>query len=81
MTVMRIIDGKTLKEVPMGMLLPHERQAIQNHGQSLHRLNDRGGIATYEALAIIEGRGWGQVRHHADDEERLTKLVEVFNGA
>ena len=74
--MMKIMGAETLKAIPMSMLLPHERQAILNHGQSLHRLNERGGLACCEALAIIESRGWGQVKAMPDDETRLTTLAE-----
>lgn len=42
--------------LPWDMLAPHERQAINNHGQTLERLADRGGLDVGEALAILEDR-------------------------
>lgn len=79
MQMMKIMGAETLKEIPMLMLLAHEKQAILNHGQSLHRLNERGGLGCCEVLAIIEGRGWGQVNVMPDDEERLTTLVQKWS--
>ena len=42
--------------VPWGLVEPHERQALSNHGQSLQRLAERGGLAWSEMLAVIEDR-------------------------
>jgi hypothetical protein len=46
---------KYLKEwsIPWGMLEPMEMRALKNHGQSLARLNQRGGVSAMEALAIL----------------------------
>lgn len=44
--------------VPWHIMEPHERQARENHGQSLARLVARGGLSACEALAIIEDRKW-----------------------
>ncbi|PCI47176.1 MAG: hypothetical protein COB49_07510 [Alphaproteobacteria bacterium] len=40
--------------IPFSIL--SEQWAQNNHGQTLDRLNERGGLAVYEALAIIERR-------------------------
>lgn len=42
--------------VRMSML--NEAQARLNHGQSLERLAERGGLGADEALAIAERRAW-----------------------
>ncbi len=36
----------------------HERQAERNHGQTLRRLNERGGIDATEAIAILSCQSW-----------------------
>lgn len=33
-------------------------QAMENHGQTLERLAERGGLSLQEAAALAEGRGW-----------------------
>lgn len=43
--------------VPWAMIAAHEAQALRNHGQSLHRLCERGGLAPHEMIMILEGRG------------------------
>lgn len=44
--------------VPWAMLEPHEKQAGINHGQSLQRLAERGGLSVCEMVAVLEDRGW-----------------------
>jgi len=39
----------------------NEEWAQKNHGQSLRRLNERGGLSASEAAAIIERRRWRQM--------------------
>jgi len=40
----------------------NERQAMRNHGQTLDRLAERGGLGPDEAAAILEiRRGWIQL--------------------
>jgi predicted RNA-binding Zn ribbon-like protein len=43
------------------MDLLDERQAKINHGQTLDRLAERGGLSASEALAICEKREWRRV--------------------
>ncbi len=49
--------------IPRGLLSPHEQQARRNHGQSLSRLAQRGGLSWTEALAIIEDKNWRDAEH------------------
>jgi len=57
--------------VRMDML--NEEQAKLNHGQSLKRLAERGGLCADEVLAIIEQRSWKKV----DDIEALRELAAM----
>jgi hypothetical protein len=41
--------------MPWDMLAPHEGQARSNHGQTLARLAERGGLGPDEVLAILDG--------------------------
>jgi hypothetical protein len=61
---------------PMELFRPHERQALRNHGQSLERLSERGGLSWCEALAILEGRDWQKV---SDAEERFRALASAMS--
>lgn len=41
--------------VPWEVMLPHENQAQKNHGQTLRRLAERGGLGPHEAWAVVNG--------------------------
>ena len=60
----------TGETVPWSFLAPHEPQAIKNHGQTLKRLAERGGLAWSEILDIVRGNSWGttsnQLKARAD---------------
>lgn len=54
--------------IPWELIAPHEAQARKNHGQTLERLHQRGGLSPCEALAVLENREWhpmedGQANH------------------
>lgn len=63
-----------LKEIPMGFL--NEEWAQNNHGQSLDRLNERGGLTVWEILAIAQRRPF-QVMDH---ERSLVILIHMLRG-
>ncbi len=46
------------KSVPWSFVAPHEAQAQRNHGQSLERLAERGGLSPGEMVAVVEGKHW-----------------------
>lgn len=73
---MPIMGCKELKQIPMAALLPHEKQAIKNHGQSLERLAQRGGINVSEAVAIIEGVCWKDTLREHNSLPRLQALLK-----
>jgi hypothetical protein len=58
--VFRVADrpGYHTSGIPWEMIASHEKQARINHGQSIQRLHDRGGLAWGEALAVLEDRPW-----------------------
>lgn len=41
------------KSVRWELLAPHEAQAVKNHGQSLARLAERGGLSPAEAYCVL----------------------------
>jgi hypothetical protein len=73
---MPIMSSKHLKSMPMVML--DERQAMRNHGQSLKRLAERGGICPAEALAIMDGLKWGAVKVCEENDVLLSRRVKRF---
>lgn len=63
--------------IPWDLIAPHERQAGENHDQSLYGLARRGGLSREEACAIIEDRAWSPLGESTADK-RLAELVTAF---
>lgn len=55
---------KNIPDVPMRvpMHLLNEHQAGSNHGQTLARLKERGGLSVKEAISLITLKNWGYYR-------------------
>jgi hypothetical protein len=64
--------------IPWDLIAPHERQADENHDQSLATLARRGGLSREEACAIIEDRAWMPMGESAADK-RLAELVAAYH--
>jgi hypothetical protein len=65
-------------QIPWPMIEAHEVQAKTNHGQTLARLADRGGLSACEALAIIEDRLW-QRMPPGEANARLAEMLAASN--
>lgn len=78
---MPIMGATLLSEIPFAFIAPHETQAQRNHGQSLERLAQRGGLAAPEALDIIEGRPWASSMNCIENERYLINLVRKWRTA
>jgi len=75
-------DCAIVVAIPWAMIAPHEAQAQKNHAQSLERLAERGGLTTYEALAVLEGRSWPQrPADHATDSRKLLAMLIEWKGS
>jgi len=61
------------RAVPWSLLQPHERQADRNHGQTLKRLAERGGLSPAEMVAVLEDRRWQRM----DPEAAVARLNEL----
>jgi len=48
------------ESIPWEMIAPYEKQAINNHGQTLEGLNERGGLDACEIYAVMHGISFGQ---------------------
>lgn len=77
-TVMPIMGAALLAEIPWAMIAPHEDQAQRNHGQSLERLAQRGGLGASEAINILEGRRFGSAKPRIENEAYLINLVRKW---
>ena len=73
-------DAEKELRVPWAMILEHERQADRNHGQTLHRLAERGGCCSSEIFAILMNRAW---RSMPVDEAigRVAALIDMWNNS
>lgn len=76
---MPVMHNKHLRMVPMDMLAPFEAQAIRNHGQTLNRLAERGGMSSSEILAVLEGRKWGEVKSCEANDLLLKRRADAFS--
>ena len=59
MPIMLGISRTWSKSIPFSML--SEKQAITNHGQTLKRLSERGGLSPDEAVALIRETSWKRI--------------------
>lgn len=51
-----IIDSKPAEAINWDIIRPHANQAMKNHGQTLERLAERGGLSWVELIAVLEDR-------------------------
>jgi hypothetical protein len=61
-------------DVPWSLVAPHEEQALRNHGQTLERLAERGGLSPAELVAVLEDQRWKAMTVEAA-VARLLELV------
>ena len=72
MPIMRHPDFR----LPWALIAPHAKQAIANHGQTLERLAERGGLSFTEAAAIMVGADAGRIRHDQEAQDRARAWLE-----
>lgn len=66
-------------DIPWSMIKPFENNALNNHGQSLERLAQRGGLAPSEAIAIIKGFSLRQVVCNSKTKhEHVAELAQMY---
>ena len=72
-------ERRELINIPLSIpdRILNENQARINHGQSLERLNARGGLGACEAVAIAENRRW----HRMEPQKAIDKLNEIVDQA
>ena len=69
-------DKFPLDCVPWAFLAPHENQARRNHGQTLERLAERGGLSAKEMLAVVTGQHWMQTCWKIDNPQANRQLLQ-----
>lgn len=62
------------RTVPWAAVEEHAEQANRNHGQTVQRLAERGGLAPSELLAVLEDRRWS----HVASAVALVKIAELL---
>jgi hypothetical protein len=76
---------ESIQSVPWAMLEPHEDQAQRNHGQSLERLAERGGLGVCEMLFILDNKplnfALGSMTDTPEKVAELKRRVESFEAA
>lgn len=60
-------------DIPWIIMELHNKQAWANHGQSLERLAERGGLGWGEALAVLEDRKYKYV----DEDAARIQVLEI----
>lgn len=59
-------DAEHVNRVPWSFVESHEAQAWKNHGQTLTRLNERGGLSVVELWHVVNDKDWyGPLPHGA----------------
>lgn len=53
-----IMGDPIIKAIPWASIEPHAKQADRNHGQTLKRLAERGGLGIEEAYHILRDEPW-----------------------
>ena len=56
MTTGRLFPIQGGPAIPWSMIEPYAEQAMKNHGQTLERLAERGGLSPYEAVCCLNNR-------------------------
>jgi hypothetical protein len=67
--------GERKHTVPMALMLEHERQAVQNHGQTIHRLKERGGLSWCELSAVLDDRKHCRMDADAAHERAMRSVL------
>lgn len=69
--------GERKLTVPLAVVVAHERQAQRNHGQTVQRLKERGGLAWCELAAVLEDRDWRRM----DQDEAHEAAMRIVLGS
>ncbi len=73
-----LLDGPS---VPWSRIAPHERQAQANHGQTIQRLAERGGLSCAEFWFVMNDKKWDDAQmSNADKSGRaLAEMIIASN--
>ncbi len=65
--------------IPWAVIAPFEKQAVRNHGQTLERLAERGGLGVTEALWILTCKRYGDPAYDVGwtQPQRIHRLIAL----
>lgn len=66
--------------VPWSVMAPHEKQAIKNHGQTLQRLSERGGLGAEEAWFIVNDQEWPRLNEPRQEYSEILPFHKRWMG-
>jgi hypothetical protein len=72
-----ILDKGPKEYVPLRIVKVHEKQALRNHGQTLKRLAERGGLGWIELLCVLEDRDY-DFHTKLTEETAKVKVLEII---
>lgn len=61
-------DKDRQNEIPIEFFIPHQEQAEENHMQTVQCLEERGGLSSKEAVAIIKGVRYSSLALMSNDD-------------
>lgn len=70
--------------LPWALVVPHAKQAMENHGQTLERLAERGGLSFSEALAVMCDLNYRDISRHGGEDgcrQSLETLIQKRTAA
>jgi hypothetical protein len=74
-----ILGDQYIKFIPWPMIEPHKGQADRNHGQTLGRLAERGGLSPMEAVCIMRDEPYPTARNEwVNEKARITLMIMVL---
>jgi hypothetical protein len=73
-----ILGSKPAQTIPWAMLEPRAKQAEKNHGQTLRRLAERGGLSWPEAFAILKGTDYYELLKPERDPAAAEAAVKAL---
>lgn len=74
-----IMKNKGKEYIPYDVIKPHEEQAMKNHGQTLDRLAERGGLGWSEAYAVLTDSKIPFCDEYISDEFYEKKVKEIVS--
>lgn len=62
-------------QIPYAVLQLHDKQAIKNHGQSVKRLNERGGMCPQEIVAVLLDKDYEPM----DKQKAIDLMIDLLD--